>query len=143
MNEIDTFIKKFTDKKIEYVLRGKTYFFVHGDNKLLAEKLNPLYAGLPLGESGEKFKPSVFLLEILSKSTNNKVFVNDKAEWLFLCGRDILPESVVKDNSREDVFLIQNKEDENIGLGRKVTHSGKSFIKNIIDRGDFLRRERK
>ena len=93
--------------------------------------------GLPLGVKGKRFQPSLYLLEKISKETKNKVFINDKAEWLFLCGRDVFSKNIVEDNSSSELFLVQNCRDENLGLGMK---KGK-LVKNIIDRGDFLRRE--
>jgi ribosome biogenesis protein Nip4 len=145
MNEFEIFTKKFTEEKIDYAKEGSKYYFAGDEAAVLSSKIKgTLSAGLPLGETKNGvFKPSVYLLEILSKKTENKVFVNDKAEWLFLCGRDVLPEGVKKNNSTADVFLIQNEKDENLGLGRNMSHSGKKFIKNVLDRGDFLRRERR
>jgi ribosome biogenesis protein Nip4 len=94
--------------------------------------------GLTLGVQKKNFKPSLYLLEKLSKISDNKLFINDKAEWLFLCGRDVFLDNIVEDNSSNKLFLVQNCRDENLGLGMK---KGK-LILNIIDRGDFLRREK-
>ncbi|MBW2987614.1 hypothetical protein KY336_03620, partial [Candidatus Woesearchaeota archaeon] len=38
--------------------------------------------------------------------------------------------------------LVQNKKDENLGYG-KIVRKGKVFVLNLMDRGDFLRRERR
>lgn len=146
MSDLDSFVKKFTDEKISYVKRGKKYFLVN-EEILEIEKSLPetISSGIILGESAEKdkFKPSVYLLEWISARSKNKVFVNDKAEWLFLCGRDVLPESITKDNSSGDIFLVQNMRDENLGFGKKVKQGKTHFIKPILDRGNFLRRERR
>lgn len=136
---IESFVKKFTDEGIgEVVLLKNKYYFKNKQMNNISRE--PFAIGIPLGDTKKDFKPSVYLLEILSKKTKNKVFINEKAEWLFLCGRDVFTKSVVKDESTEDVFLVQNEKDENLGLGKK-TRTG--MIKNIIDRGDFLRRERR
>lgn len=146
MNDLEIFVRRFTDEKINYAKKGKNYFLV---NPELAEKEknipDKVSSGIILGTSEERegFKPSIYLLEWLSPKTRNKVFVNDKAEWLFLCGRDVLPESIAKDISSKDIFLVQNSRDENLGLGKKVRKGKSYFIKNILDRGDFLRRERR
>jgi ribosome biogenesis protein Nip4 len=145
MNDIDNFVRKFTDDKITYVKRGKKYFLVN-DELLEIEKKLPetISSGIILGESVDKgnFRPSVYLLELLSKNSKNKIFVNDKAEWLFLCGRDVLPESITIDHSAADIFLVQNQKDENLGFGKKIRNGKKMFVKDILDRGNFLRRER-
>ena len=49
---------------------------------------------------------------------------------------------ITQDNSTQDVFLVQNSKDENLGLGKKVKQKKQFFVKNIIDKGNFLRRER-
>lgn len=138
MNE---FLKLFVDKpSFEYVKRGKHYFLKNSINDY--SNLNPLMEGLPLGKDEKFFEPSLFLLELLSKESTNKVFVNDNAGWFFLCGRDVFPENVDKDQSKKNIFLVQSFRDENLGLGMKTNSKGKKIIKNLKDRGDFLRRER-
>ena len=138
---IDDFLSLFINNKdFEYIKKGKTYFLKSGSS-LKSLTAEPIMPGLPLGVEDSFFKPSLFLLELLSKKTKNKVFINKEAEWLFLCGRDVFPANVAKDNSKEKVFLVQNELDENLGLGIKTNHKGKKIIRNLIDRGDFLRRE--
>lgn len=146
MNDIDIFVKKFTEEIPEYEKKGKKYFLINSELREIEKKLpETISSGIILGESGDKglFKPSIYLLELLSKKTKNKLFVNDKAEWLFLCGRDVLPESITKDQSDKDIFLVQNKLDENLGFGKKVKQGKTYFVKPILDRGNFLRRERR
>lgn len=102
-------------------------------------KAKPYSAGLPITRKG---KPTIYSLEKQAKETKNKVYINKKAEWLFLCGRDVFWENVAKDDSEKDIFLVQNELDENLGLGKKDRKGKKIIIKNLKDRGDFLRRER-
>jgi ribosome biogenesis protein Nip4 len=144
MNDLELFVKKFTNEKINYVKKGKKYFLIN-DEVLIVDKLfsEAISSGVILGESKDNFKPSIYLLELLSRTSRNKVFVNEKSEWLFLCGRDVLPEGILKDNSSDVIFLVQNEKDENLGFGKKVDHGKNRFIKNILDRGNFLRRERR
>lgn len=138
MKDIQEFLKNFTDEDIGPIeLKKNTYYF-KSQNKIEQATSQ----GLPLGTTGKYFKPSLYLLEILSKKTTNKIFINDKAEWLFLCGRDVFEESITQDNSKTDVVLVQNQKNENIGLGKKTWKGKKMIIKNLIDRGDYLRRER-
>jgi ribosome biogenesis protein Nip4 len=146
MNDLDAFTKKFTAEKCKHIQLGKRYYFASEETTNIAKTIaNPMSIGVLLGEADEKndFRASIYLLEWLSSRTKNKLFVNEKAEWLFLCDRDVLPESITKDESTQDIFLVQNKLDENLGLGKKFRKGKTYFIKNIIDRGDFLRRERK
>ncbi len=146
MSDLDSFVRKFTDEKIDYIKKGNKYFLTNPELEKIEKKIPDIISsGIILGESRNKenFRPSIYLLELLSSKSNNKIFVNEKAEWLFLCGRDVLPESITTDNSSREIFLVQNKLDENLGFGKKVKNKKSYFIKNILDRGDFLRRERR
>ena len=137
MNDLQEFAKNFVAEDIgETELKKNTYYFKQQENT------QAISQGLPLGTTGKQFKPSLYLLEILSKKSTNKIFINDKAEWLFLCGRDVFEESITQDNSTSKTVLVQNQRNENLGLGKKTKQGKKTTIINIIDRGDFLRRER-
>jgi len=57
---------------------------------------------------------------------------------MFLCGRDAFADNIVKANVNSGLVLVQNEKDENLGLGI-LNEKG---IRNILDRGDFLRREK-
>jgi ribosome biogenesis protein Nip4 len=142
--KIEDFFSLFVrDFDLDYGRIGRTYFLKNPDFKVFEESnLSPFIAGLPLGEDNKFFEPSLFLLEILSKKSKNKVFLNKQAEWLFLCGRDAFLENIERNMADKDVFLVQNSLDENIGLGMKTKIKGKMMIKNLMDRGDFLRREK-
>jgi ribosome biogenesis protein Nip4 len=146
MSSVNKFVKQFTGKEyLEATRIGRKYFEAKEELLNIKEKmmLQPHSIGLPLGEDTKKgFRPSLYLLERLSLDTSQKIFVNDKAEWLFLCGRDILSRSIVKDNSENEMCLVQNERDENLGLGKKIVKGKNVTIKNIFDRGDFLRREK-
>lgn len=132
------FVKEFD---FEYEKVGRKYFLKNHSAKFLKDTNGAIMLGLPLGRENRFFEPSLFLLELLSKKTKNKVFVNSQAEWFFLCGRDIFPENIIRNKSKEKIFLVQNEKDENLGLGMNTKSKGKKIIKNLIDRGNFLRRE--
>jgi ribosome biogenesis protein Nip4 len=139
---IEEFLNLFVKKPgFSYIKRGKDYFL---KNPLIDDiyNLNPLHPGLHLGREDKFFEPSLFLLELLSKESNNKVFLNDEAEWFFLCGRDGFLSNVIKNSSTNNIFLVQNSKDENLGFGMKSKSKGTIIIKNLKDRGNFLRRER-
>ncbi len=140
---IENFIRKFTDKKIGEITEMGNQFFL-ADRELLELKNKikdePFSFGTFLGEVRKNnFCPSIALLDMLSKLSDRKVFVNEKAEWLFLCGRDLFEEGIVKKNADRGFVLVQNKLDENLGYGEIV--SGRIAVKNFLDKGDFLRRE--
>jgi len=144
-DDLNAFTRKFTDKKIEDVILNRDIYYLASPELLeIKNQINetPFSLGVPLGKRGTPFKPSAYLLEMLSERSTNKIFVNSKAEWLFLCERDMFTESVIKDTSKGKMFLVQNERDENLGLGKKVQKGSKTIIKNVFDRGDFLRRER-
>ncbi|PIN80115.1 hypothetical protein COV13_04060 [Candidatus Woesearchaeota archaeon CG10_big_fil_rev_8_21_14_0_10_32_9] len=144
MNPLDAFSSKFSNEHLDYIELKRNFFLESAELKNLRENIpfEPLSSGLFLGKDEKSFKPSTALLEILSKSSTNKVFINDKAEWLFLCGRDAFKESIIKNRSFSEPFLIQNERDENLGLGSFFKKGKMEFVKNAFDRGDFLRREK-
>jgi ribosome biogenesis protein Nip4 len=125
---------------------------------LINERLKPLikhdffYAGLFLGKAKEgKFFPSFNLLSIFAKQGGNRVVVEKKAAWLFICGRDILAKSVMHihgSGKKNTNTLILNEFGECLGFGRIVGNlsgdgqSDEIAVRNVSDVGDFLRRER-
>lgn len=150
MKAINKFSKIFTQEEIENVIKVKNeYFLVNKELQeftanLNADSQNAVFprAGILLGAvKKERFDPSLYFLELLAKKSTNKVFINNKAEWLFLCGRDAFKENAIKDNSTNNIFLVQNERDENIGLGTWEKKGKTAMLKNIMDRGDYLRRE--
>ena len=110
-------------------------------------------AGTYLGKvRGNVFFPSFSLLAMIAERVEaNKIVVDDKAEWLFICGRDIFfrgIKKVIGTKKRGELTLVLNSYGECLGFG-KITLSldedkgkQKVAVKNISDIGDFLRRER-
>ncbi len=137
---LEQFILLFTKEKIEYTRQGNWFYFIPSHLKEYSVFPDPVSRGLFLGEIRNKFFfPALPLLSWLSSRTTRKMKVTDKAAWLFLCGRDINNESVIGKIIKSGLILVQNKYDENLGYGL-VTKNG---VKNLLDRGDYLRRERK
>ena len=128
---------------------GGRYFLLNKNLKTIAPR-SFFYAGKYLGKvKSEKFFPSFNLLAILTETEANKVLVNEKAAWLFICGRDIFGGGIVsvQGSRREgDFTLVLNEFEECLGFGRIVGDLGprdaKVVVQNISDVGDFLRRER-
>ncbi len=145
MNELQKFVSNFTDEEIPAVYKkGREYYLVPAKVEQQAKKISrdPSSIGLYLGEEkNKKFMASPALLELIAKKSEVKVFVGEKAEWLFLCGRDVFEKSMFKMNVKTGIVLVQNKRDENIGLGKLDKEKGSILLTNLLDRGDYLRRE--
>lgn len=140
-----TFIKKFTNEKIEFVKDKNKYFLI---NKYLINEKNkikfiPENLGLFLGEEKNSFKPSLALLFLISKKSEQKVFVKDIGELDFIYGKDLRERHIDKTKAeiKKGFFvLIQNENDDNLGYGKIISEKPLK-IKNLLDRGDYLRRE--
>jgi ribosome biogenesis protein Nip4 len=109
------------------------------------------YSGLYLGKVGKNggFFPSFNFLNMLVGVATNKVVVEAKAAWLFTCGRDIFREAIVKvmgSKHKGDAAIILNEFGECLGFGTLMEgltgSEGNVAVKNVLDVGDFLRRER-
>jgi len=150
MEKINRFVEYFTNQKIDNVVKIKNNYFL-ADEALAKAKENirqePFSIGLFLGEArNSNFVPSAPLLDIISKKTDKKIFVNKKTEWLFLCGRDVFGRGIVKANVKKGLVLVQNERDENLGYGEitgDLSQQDKVVVRNLFDKGNFLRRERK
>ena len=154
MRELEEFVAQFNaDLKLDedfVVKRGNRYY-------LLSDRLKQqvpssfFYAGVYLGAvKGSSFFPSFILLRMLAESEANKLVVDRKTAWLFTCGRDIFKQGVMNDTrlKKGDYTLIMNEHHECLGFGkvmaniRQMVDLEKVAVKNILDIGDFLRREK-
>jgi ribosome biogenesis protein Nip4 len=132
------------------VKKGNRYFLLNPNvNKVLRK--NFYYAGIYLGKvKNGKFFPSFNLLAMLAKTDANKVTVDHRSAWLFICGRDIFQKGITNvQGSRQkgSHALVLNEFGECLGFG-KIIHTlgaeeegNEVAVKNISDIGDFLRRE--
>lgn len=131
------------------VKKQSRYFLLDQNLKQLASN-DFFYAGTYLGKVKEgRFFPSVSLLEFIARKEANKVTVDKKTEWLFICGRDIFAQGIVKvvgSGKKDDYTLVLNLHGECLGFGRILCNlNGKRqglAIENMLDIGDFLRREK-
>ncbi len=80
------------------------------------------------------------------------IIVDKKTAWLFICGRDVFKQGILKlmgTKRKGDYTLVLNEHKECLGFGKilhdihKEREANKVVVKNILDIGDFLRRERK
>ncbi len=110
------------------------------------------YAGLYLGKVGKKgvFFPSFNLLNMLVEVAANKIVVDQKAAWLFICGRDVFRTGIMKvmgSKHKDDATLVLNEFGECLGFGTIMDSLNESdskvAVKNVLDIGDFLRREKR
>ncbi|MDW8040390.1 MAG: hypothetical protein RMJ03_03060 [Nitrososphaerota archaeon] len=133
------------------VERGGCYFLLSEKLKDLTEKRGGWrHAGTYLGKvKGESFQPSFPLLFMIAEKAKNRIVVDDKSAWLFVCGRDIFKEGILKtegSSEKGNCTLIFNRHGECLGYGKIVKNLNKLksglAVKNLLDVGDFLRRER-
>ncbi len=117
-------------------------------------KLNYVHAGLKVGEVGSRrFRFSLEGSFYLVRRDKKKVFVNERGEMLFLYGRDIFAESVVKvteDVRENDVVFVCNTKGDILGIGRarfdarriREVAKDRVVVENLVDRGEYLRKEK-
>ena len=153
MKQIKDFVSRFQtrislDKNL-LVKRRDRYFLLDDSLKRLISK-DFFYAGTYLGKTKRgKFFPSFNLLRMIAEEKANKVMVDKKTEWLFICGRDIFKQGITEvmgSKRKGDYTLILNQHGECLGFGRILYNPDKAkdgvVIENISDIGDFLRREK-
>ncbi|MBR9701265.1 hypothetical protein GOV11_05370, partial [Candidatus Woesearchaeota archaeon] len=126
---------------------GKRYFYDPKD--ILKEVKDPFSAGIFLGEEKQGFRPTPALIDLLSKQESRRVVLDEKSAWLFLCGRDTLMQGVWKTDEFKtgEPALVSDEEGSILGYGIiknkfDIKVKNKMFLKNMLDRGEYLRRER-
>ncbi len=133
----------------QFIVEKSQRFYLLNPSLMKVARKEFFYAGLYLGKTKDgKFFPSFNFLNMLADVAANKVFLDGKAAWLFVCGRDIFARGVAKvtgSQRKGDCTLVLNEVGECLGFGVIAGHldnkSGDVFIRNILDVGDFLRRE--
>ncbi len=148
IERLNEFIGAFTSEKIEDAIKIRnSYYEIDQDLANLKDRVNKelFSGGMFLGEmKGKEFLPSISLINWLSRRSDRKIFVNKKAAWLFLCGRDLFGAGILRSDAKEGLVLVQNEADENLGYGKIVddlSKRDKVVVENLLDKGDFLRRE--
>jgi len=153
MKLIKDFVSRFGAKisldEFLVVEKQNRYFLLNIELKKLIAK-DFFYAGIYLGKAKNgRFFPSFNLLKILAKKKANKIIVDKKTEWLFICGRDIFQKGITKvigSKRKGDYALILNQHSECVGFGKILRNLDEEkegvAVKNISDLGDFLRREK-
>lgn len=147
---IEIFLSKFGVEKFNYNLIGNKYYSVTDKLLKLSKEIEkqPELIGLFLGEVKDgKFNPSLPLLSIIAKETNEKVIIKDIGENDFLYGKSLRPRHILKmEGTIKEGFMkiVVNERNECLGLAKLKKISGnEASFRNILDLGDYLRRERK
>ncbi|RME53899.1 hypothetical protein D6783_00505 [Candidatus Woesearchaeota archaeon] len=135
-------LQRFTqDMPENLVVRGKQVFSASPALQRFAKEVGADFfsIGVFLGEERGKggFVPSPSLVDWIAERTEKKIVVNERGEWLFLCGRDVFEESVVGGASLRGDVVVVNERGEVLGLGNAI--GKKPFVKNVFDRGRYLR----
>jgi len=155
MREIKDFVAQFNANIIldePHIVRNRNRYYLLSKNLKQQIPKGFFYAGEYLGAvKGASFFPSFLLLAKIAETNANKVIVDKKTEWLFICGRDIFRQGILKGNNlkKGDYTLVINEKNECLGFGkimvnlRGVPDSKEVAVKNILDLGDFLRREKR
>ena len=153
MKPYESFASRFGGKIVfnsECIVEKNQRFYLLNP-RLKKMQSNFYYAGLYLGKvKNGVFFPSFNLLDMLVAEVANKVVVDRKAAWLFICGRDIFGSGIVKvmgSRRRGDSTLVLNEFGECLGFGWITEDLDRSAekvaVRNVLDAGDFLRRERR
>lgn len=157
MDPLENYVSNFTSHKIDGIIRqiGSKYYRVSEEQEdfLNSQSKDAQFVGEFLGEFDKRnksFLPSLTLLQIIFKFDDvKKVKLNEKGEYLFLCGRDIMGQSIVdfdKEIKTRNVVFVVNTKDEFLGCAfvlRDIDKRSKEVIlNNKTDLGDYLRREK-
>jgi len=156
MKLINDFVHRFNasmsiDESMVIEKRSRYFLLNAGLKRLISRDF--FYAGIYLGKVKNRvFFPSFPLLNMIAEKEGvNKTVVNEKAEWLFVCGRDLFKQGIVKMgvSARRGAYtLVLNERGECLGFGKIVANIAQTkdekavIVKSISDIGDFLRRER-
>ena len=143
---IQEFLRPFGIKKdIDFQLVGRSYFIVKS-RQLLSK--HPMYSGECIAHiRGPVLIPSIGFLQQIGKEARKHVILNPKAEWLYICGRDVFSKGIASHNNPMvgDRVVVLNQHKECLGYGDMVAPftDKRVVIKRLFDIGDLLRRERK
>jgi len=140
--KIEEYLKQFGIKEQIDTISLNRALYRKADKTLLQKK--PAYSGeLIARQRGDTYIPSINFLQHIGKQARHKVHVDNKGEWMVICGRDLFKKSVTKHTNPQpdDKVVIINQHDECIGYGDY--QEGRIAVKNLFDIGNLLRRERK
>ncbi|WP_456369567.1 PUA domain-containing protein [Geoglobus sp.] len=119
----------------------------------LRNVINPQHLGMKVGEIGSRRLRLTIEGASLFVRSRKRVFVSDKGEMLFLYGRDVFASSVTdvdSDVRENDVVFVVNRYGDVLGIGRSrfdavrilEAEDDRVVVENLVDRGEYLRKER-
>jgi ribosome biogenesis protein Nip4 len=131
----------------ELVTLGKSVFRIDPLQKRFLDQNDSYatYAGEFLGTVRKEFSPSQLFIEKYLKDAEYQITLPKKESWLFVCGRDVFHSALPKDihlKANRHIVVKDNYGDV-IGYGLIPVDTKNIAIKNIIDRGELLRREKR
>jgi ribosome biogenesis protein Nip4 len=134
----------------EFIVEKSQRFYLFNPALRKVTRSEFYFAGLYLGKvKTGMFFPSFNFLNMLLDVASNKVVLDRKSAWLFICGRDIFRKGIVKamgSQQKGDFTLVLNEFGECLGFGMIIVSLGEDLgkvaVRNVLDVGDFLRRER-
>ncbi|HTY75291.1 MAG TPA: PUA domain-containing protein [Candidatus Nanoarchaeia archaeon] len=153
MKSLTVFASKFGAQialNPEFILQKNQRYYLLNPQLRKVARADFFYAGLYLGKvKNSMFFPSFNFLNMLVRVATNKMVLDHKAAWLFICGRDLFRKGIlsVQGSQRKgDFVLLINEFDECLGFGMivgdfKGVKSNEVVVRNVLDVGDFLRRE--
>ncbi len=159
MRTVFDFINQFTrkqvlDEKNLHLIDETKIYLVNKHLRDVAAKisLEPFMIGIYLGKSkGKTFFPTFPLLNMIKYNTSSRVWIDKPTEWLYICDRDIFSKGITKATGHTEkggIPLILNRYGEVLGFGKIIkkltqkTDPDEVVVNNILDIGDFLRREK-
>jgi len=152
MKPITAFASQFKAKialNADFVVKKENRYFLLNSNLKKFAQSDFYYAGAYLGKvKNGIFFSSFNLLAMLARVEADRIIVEEKTAWLFICGRDVFRKGIVAVHGslrKGDYALVLNEFGECLGFG-KITcrlddEKATVALKNILDVGDFLRRE--
>ena len=152
MKPLTDFAARFGTKialNADFIVKKDNRYFLLNPNLKMVIRTDFYYAGVYLGKvKNGIFFPSFNLLAMLARAEANKIVVDKKTAWLFICGRDAFRKGITAVHGslrKGDYVLVLNEFGECLGFG-KITcrlddEKATVVVKNILDVGDFLRRE--
>jgi ribosome biogenesis protein Nip4 len=153
MKPIEAFASKFGSKialNPELLVEKNQRYYMLNTRVHKVAQGDFFYAGLYLGKVKDRvFFPSFNFLNLLLPLAANRVVLGGKAAWLFICGRDVFRKGVTRfmgSQRKGDFTLVLNEFGECLGFAMIVLDVGevgvdKVLLRNVLDVGDFLRRE--
>ena len=148
MEALKKFVEQFGEIPFPYedvVKKGRKYYLIPKATRDLIKTINEdiVHAGLYLGEYKGQFNTTIHTLNIIAPHTKKKVILEHKSAWLFICQRDVFAHKIDNNDriKKNSFVIITNEEGEVLGLAKKIKDREGEIYKNIMDIGDFLRRE--